>query len=266
MARAAIVLEAQVRGCSAEYYVNDIPVARLSPEVARVAVPLNHLLVSGLNTVEMLVNPGPSPSTARAGVRALRATGMRAIAQVALYPADGFPGDASAPRLLELAYSGSDREEAFPRAVGSGVELDVPFPTWAWARAPALQLDAPTIAEATQVVAALHAALRRGQPTAVAWLKRLAAQEVASAFGESATEQEARVVQLLEVAMRSPGWALAPLTDDLFDFRLCARGRLIECVARDWDPVVRSLPDADGESIEFPMWLGRADGELRILR
>ena len=59
------VLEAQVTGCSAELYVNDIPVTQVGVgQASSVALPVNHYLATGANTLALLVNPGPTPASA----------------------------------------------------------------------------------------------------------------------------------------------------------------------------------------------------------
>jgi hypothetical protein len=71
---------------------------------------------------------------------------------------------------------------------------------------------------------------------------------------------------MTEMILEEDGFALEPLVPETFDFRLCGRRRMLDCVAKDWRSVVRSKPNGDGLRSYFHMMLGRTGGKWWILR
>ena len=66
--------------------------------------------------------------------------------------------------------------------------------------------------------------------------------------------------------MATEGWQVLPLEPEAFDLRLCAGGRLVEAVNRDWLPSVRFLAPDEEEPYGYPMLLGRIGAELAVVR
>ena len=58
---------------------------------------------------------------------------------------------------------------------------------------------------------------------------------------------------------------IRPIYREEMDFRLCAGGRLVQIIDKNWQPTIRAIPQPDGEIYPFPIFLGRIDGELQIL-
>lgn len=58
---------------------------------------------------------------------------------------------------------------------------------------------------------------------------------------------------------------VAPLDPAQFDFRLCAGGRLVDCINKDWTPIIRA--DIGLEvPYEFPLYVGLYRGQWLALR
>jgi hypothetical protein len=51
-----------------------------------------------------------------------------------------------------------------------------------------------------------------------------------------------------------------------FDFRLCAHGRLVECVRNDWTPILKENLDDEGGQGTYSMFLALIDGDWQIVR
>lgn len=82
----------------------------------------------------------------------------------------------------------------------------------------------------------------------------------------------ARTKRIYRERAAEPDWAMEPLDPERFDFRLCADGRLVEIIDKDWQATVRSVPldDYGGPegkgACDYPMMLGKIKGKFHILR
>jgi hypothetical protein len=268
MARHILILEAAVENCSAEFYFNDIPLVRLVPGVTeRAAVPVNEFLVAGRNTVEVVLQPGPTPATARTEPQTLDDSAMTALGRLTLYPPDSFPGESVGRRYLQVAYRGGGKQQRFPWPVSQDVQLDSPFGAWSWQRADVLHLTSAVHAEVRGVIRSVQDLYRSRQFDRLLAFKHLGLSEWATAYGESAADQAASMRRVFdEEIWGSPDWSIENLDPAQYDLRLCAQGRLVECIAKDWWPIVRAAPTPSGARTRFAMLLGRLRGEWFQLR
>src|SRR2546427_826663 len=192
MASDWIVLEAQVTGCSAELYVNDIPVTQVGVgQASSVALPVNHYLATGPNTLALLVNPGPTPASAGAtGPEPQRAGGAKALATLARYRHRAVSGDGSGEELLAANWAGrGDGEpEAFPQRVDVTGNLGVELGPWAWQNAETLTLEEETTGQVATLIELVRAGLEHGDPQPFFDLGARSLQEIARAFDDSPDE------------------------------------------------------------------------------
>lgn len=268
MTRHLLTLEAAVERCSAEFYFNDVPLVRLaSGKTARAAVPVNELLIEGRNTVEVVVQPGPTPATARAGSQPLDDTAMLALARLELYPPDSFPGEGAGRRYLQLVYRGEGRQQQFPLPVIQEVQLDSPFGAWSWEQAEVLRLTPAMEREVRGVIHSVQGLYRTKQFDRLLAFKQHGVSEWAVAYGESAAVQASRMRRVFDDEIwNAPDWSIEDLDPAEYDLRLCAGGRLVECIAKDWEPIVRTRFDPTRPRTRFAMLLGRLRGEWLQLR
>ncbi|MEZ4455203.1 MAG: hypothetical protein R2882_01445 [Gemmatimonadales bacterium] len=63
-----------------------------------------------------------------------------------------------------------------------------------------------------------------------------------------------------------PHWSFPGVPRDQWDLRLVAGGRMVECIAADWEPILRSAADDEGNAFDIPLYLGRLGGRLQVLR
>ncbi|MEZ4409116.1 MAG: hypothetical protein R3A52_21990 [Polyangiales bacterium] len=204
MARAAVIVRVKVEGAAAEVRCNDIPMAHIEEGAPGVTFPINHVMVDGVNNVEVILRPGESPSKVRDGDVAQSADGVTVLVDASTYGPDNIPGDDPGTGLMRLRWDGAG-EERFPYSVSGDFEVASPFAPWAWERAPVLALDGPTITEAADVIRAIHAAFARKDFNAVTRWKERATREVAVAYGEDWAENEASAAQALNGDLERAG-------------------------------------------------------------
>jgi hypothetical protein len=265
----AVVVEAFVENCNAEVYLNDIPLGRIFGDGVRnpnLGLTFNDYATQGPNTLEIVVEPGDTPSVARTQGSSRDTGGMTAAARVSLYPPGLAIGEPGFRELQLVSFVGDGNARQFPYAVSAEVSIPTNFPEWEWERAPVLTLNAALVQEATQFLADFRRVYLHRDLAAQNALSELYMQEGCLALGEDFRERRAMINDLLTGMWQSPGWDMEPLEPDTFDFRLCAKGRLLQCISKTWQPVVSTTRDEEGERLMFPLFLGRVNGRLAWLR
>jgi hypothetical protein len=281
-----IYAELHVRLCTAELYLNGIPVLRnISPALPFSSIPVHQFLVPGANWLEVVVEPGPTPSRARDGESRRVAAGASVVARLVRCEEAPFtmdepsaPPPAPAPvegeKLAEITWNGDPFEiTTFPRILAVERDLGPQAGRWSWQDAPPLCLDDATRAEIASVLATVAGAFEGGRSSGALDLLQTRFAEDARAYPvHDPRTLKAELVSSIRRAANE-GWSVRPLDPARQDFRLCAGGRLVELVDRDWLPSLRFYsgatmgdePAPDGE-IPYAMMLARIAGRLVVVR
>ena len=118
----------------------------------------------------------------------------------------------------------------------------------------------------TEALAAAHLAFRSGDGVMMATLCDLYLREEARAYPAWTLENlRARLIRSVE-KNGAPGAEVAPLVPAEYDLRLCAGGRLVECVDRTWRPLLRVRGPDPKRLYPLPVFLGEVEGRFQILR
>ncbi len=258
--------ELKIDDCSAELWLNGIPLQRLEPDRSHnISIPAHLYLLDGQNKLEMVVNPGPIPSHARQGVSPASFKGW-ATARLAAYEVGEFTGDENAEVLLETSWdSSSAKSGTFPRIVEVSGNLGKMFGRWNWENATPLRLDVATVESVTAVLEEVRASLKTGDPEVLLRLAQSKFTNAAHAF--PARPFNTLVDQFRRVVARDStvkGWAFPKLDRDQFDFRLVADGRMLECINRDWRPTLRTVALSDGYPKYYQMLLCNIKGRWQV--
>jgi hypothetical protein len=190
------------------------------------------------------------------------------------YPVGVMSGDPSGVPLLTLDWSAAadlaalrSSLHAFPRRIVRSANLGPFFGRQSWQDARVLELNDDLRDDAAQFIMTVIDLLEGNVLDPI--LERSAARyrEVAAAYALSAQERAAIFRNGIAKLSGMPSWIFeTPQTEDDFSFRLCAGGRLLECIGPDWKPIVRAVMTEEGRFM-FPMLLGRTNGDdLQILR
>lgn len=266
MARSLVVLDVTVEGCDVEVWVNDIPVFQVPAAAGGGLHQVDHVLVNGENTFELLINPGPTPSVARTEKRTLPGDDVSVKVHAARCPPGTQPGEPDTVTLFRFGETLPDGPIEFPRSVRAVHPVEGSFGPWAWERAEVLQLDGALLQEATRYVQSMHGALSRKSFPGFWAHNEIAHREVCVAFDVALPERQRAAESALAELFAEPGFAMAPLVAEQFDYRLVAGGRMLDCVAKDGRGVVRTEPDGEGKAVRFPIMVGRFEGSIRGLR
>ena len=263
------VLECRVKGCEADFYLNDVPVFRRSEEAGAFAAGQFHeLLVAGRNELAIVVQPGKSPSAALSGGRAeRRVTGLEATAEakVVRYPHGAMIGGDEGVVLGAIRWESAEHRNpiVFPLVRSSAFERESSEAPWSWEQGAGLTVDEATTAKALGFVKELRFSLGLGKPDVFVSAASPRIADLARAYGHSPEEKREESVQW--VIGESPGWFFEPLKPAELDLRLCGRNRMVELVRKDGDPFLRCMPSADGGQTSFPLYLGNLKGEWLVV-
>jgi hypothetical protein len=267
------VLECTAEQCVAEFYLNGIPIMRRGVEGGEFCgVQVNHLLVDGDNILELTAFPGPVPSLSRWGEFGPRQRrGSTAAEKIKMslrkYPFGATVGGSEAEELARLEWQGSPddvRERAF--SLQTSADLGPMHGRWSWQDAPALTLDAAEQLELSELLDGLAAAIQVGDPGPFLAASETRIQETSRAYSTDPAERRAMINRGIFVDAGAPGFTVAPLMPSDFDFRLCAEGRMVELIAKDWQPILRAGPDRQGCYSYYDMFVSRIDGAWQIVR
>jgi hypothetical protein len=260
-------LVAEVESCDAEIYLNDMPFARLLEfENAAVALPVHPSIVDGNNEIKIVVNPGPVPASAQqvsSGSPLKPAARARArIVQVPL----GSPPDLQAAGLinLEFAVAGGPSVDG-PVVTAVSERLHETFGLRPWQRAQVLpELNAPLVADALSFIKTVATALQKGDAQVLAHLFRAKISAAAESYGLDGETQVQTFISQWVGAAASPKWRLADITPELASLRLVGANRVIDCVGKDWKPLLR-MADLSAGGFLLGMGVGLVDGQWSVV-
>jgi hypothetical protein len=267
------VLEGAAESCVAEFWLNGIPVMRRGVQGGEsFGVQVNHLLIDGDNTLEMTLFPGPVPSLSRWGAFGPRVHSdakppQRAWLQLCKYPFGATVGGPEREILRRLDWSpvaGEFREIAF--TIGTKVNLGSLYGRWKWQDAPVLKLDSFAMIELSEFLESLRESIGKGEPEPFIEVSEIRLEEISRAYSTDVAERRAMIDRGVYVDATAPGFEMAPLHPDHFDFRLCVGGRMVECIATDWDPILRGGPNRQGSYCYYDMFLSQIEERWHIVR
>lgn len=267
------VFECAVDNCTAEFYLNDIPIVMRSQDGGRLfGGQVNELVVDGINEIDAVIYPGPQPGQALSGPGGKRdrfvAADAKVFAALSTYPPGAVVGGPDRKQLIRMEWAADPDgwPEVLPKVMSAAQDLGPLLGEWAWEGAPRITLDEDTCQEIADFLGVLHAALAAGDPEPFIEAGAIRLEEVEKAFDlkPGSKAEHVRKVTLRDAA--EPWWGLQPLNPANFDLRLCAADRLVECIGRDFQPVLKETPDEDGGVGHYDMLLAKIDDRWQIVR
>lgn len=255
--------------CTAQFSLNDIPLARITgPEqtfFARSALPY---LRNGRNVLELVVQPGLTPSTAKTGQKDLNLPGARAFTGVSVYEEGAFVGSDAGMRLcrIDWQYGVAKEKEYAPRITRTEFTYSHILGPWGWEQADLLDMQRDR-REVDEQTALLHQAFAAGNPTPFLALgEKYFFPEMAQCHpGMLEADHKTGMAKDIQGNAARRGF-VKPLDLRKADYRLCAEGRLVQLIASDWTPILDTLPQEDGELFPLPIFLGRVAKHWYIMR
>ncbi len=198
---------------------------------------------------------------------------MTAKAAIMRYPMDAVVGDGSGIPLVQVSWRAYDefrtlREEPqpFPKWVSGQQDLGPMFGPPHWQQLETLTLDEPTVASLKEFVLKIRDHIEAGRAAPVLDLSKAKFVEVARAYGLDREERAGMFESILTDNCTDEDWLFETPEDDEWSFRLCGGDRLVECIARNWTPLVKGLRIPGKGRFLYPMFVGRQKGDWIIAR
>jgi hypothetical protein len=273
------VIECRANGVDVEFHLNGIPIVIRGPKYGQAqGCPVNHNIIDGVNEISMVVRPGPVPSQADTGPGGKKwkgkATSLEsAHIRLSKYPHGSVVGGPEGVELVRIDWPVKDekvnrddfQEGEFPFRMSAKIELGQVNGPWQWQSAPRLSLEKERAA-VTELLTRLHTSLNARDPEPFLEASALRLVELGKAYGKSPRNYAEAVRKITREDTADEKWGLEPLKPEEFDLRTVADGRMIECIAKDWRPILREKPAKDGSLSHYHMTVARIAGELRIVR
>lgn len=261
-----MVMRLTALGCHAEAWLNGLPVARVGPNDPAVTLPVHELAQSGLNRLELVVEPDALPPAL--GAEPAVAAHDRAARMALLLPRVGALIDEQNVRSLGAAEWGrpAGQPAALPAREVHEVELPVRFPRWRWLDAPVLTVTPALRKQALDFVLGLAGDLARGQTEGFLAAARLRTEELALAYQRSPQDETARLRTALEAAHAAGRLVWQPVKPETFALVPLAGSRLLDCRGEAGAPALQTLPDREGQVLSLPLRLSFVEGRFYVLR
>lgn len=268
-------LDMHVKDCIAEFLVNGIPIKRLDSNAYGFnSMVAHHQLIDGENTFEILINPGPTPSSARVLTRVendeRHNTQPKAMIQLMKYEVGAFAGDTDSGEILMQLNWEYDKEQhqklPFPMSTYSRYNLGRHLGKWAWQVCPKINLDTE-YSNITTIITQLYNAF---------------------ITGNSARFVSSLLPYLDDAGRALPAFGTVQLTKDItddindnkqltegaeefdankLDLRLCGNENLVQIINKDWRPTMR-IPlgeEYGGDDYEIEMFIGKVNGQWQAV-
>lgn len=265
------VIEAKVKGCAAEFYLNGFPLTVCSEDKGLELVqPVNQYVIDGENELAFVVKPGPIPSQAESGPpegkteAEVYVTGGESVTvSLCRYPYGAVTGGEERQVLQTLAWPLEIHEETHEYPLRMSVRFPVKTGTgpWQWEGLPEITLDDAARGEIAVFLEGLRTSLAERDPEPFLAAAAPRFDELAKAYEDPPFKKRNIFRRTLDEVD-----GMAELDPETFDLRLAAGGRLVECLANDWDPILRGAPDKDGNEDHYDMFIGREAGAWKIYR
>lgn len=260
-----LVLRLEAVGCTAEAWLNGVPIARVSHAQPTRVLPVHEFAVAGANEITLIVNPAPPGMPQEPQVQL--SDGLAWASVQLLLPRVGqiaHPSNARTLSQLEWHAPESDVYET-PLKIAGKIELPIAFPRWRWLDAPVVQ-DIPAVkVQAVKLLQGLAVDLARGEPESFIAATRLRFEELAQAYQRKLADEIGRCrADVQALRGMAPLKPMLPSSATLL-LRPVAEGRLLECLAADGLAALRGVHD-NGTVRLWPVRVAFIEGRLHVLR
>ena len=250
----------------AELYLNGFPILYASYTRPITAESVHPFLIDGLNTFELVIEPGQTPSVAREprDVSVDKEGYARAWLGGYAENAPVFPGQGRRVADIVFHRDAEPSDLKFPASFHASFDLGNWRGPLAWQDAPALRLDDEMRDAAFATLHRLVQIHRDGDVEALCDIFAPHIRDFVRIFGWTEADLRKRFQEMLVGYVDDPD-AILPWNESDTDFRLVAHGRLIECINKDWLPTLR-MRTPTGQILKKAVYLGIDGGKLRVFR
>lgn len=266
-----LVLRLEAIGCSAEAVLNGVPLLRVGAQQKRASLAVHEFTLAGANEIELILNPllplDLDAPVSEAVAEPHLSDGKLGASLRLLLPRVGsaaHPANARTLACLEWAPA-LDEVYLAPTRLRQSVDLPVAFPRWRWLDAPVIAASPALKVDLAAYLLKIALGLAKGDPEPLIQASRLRLEEQAQAYQRKLADDVGRLRQhLLQLHGARALKPDLPVSSKML-LRPVAGGRLLECLAPDGMPLLRS-PCAGGAQMMWPLRVSAIGGEFYVLR
>lgn len=265
------VLVTSAKNCTAEIYLNGIPLYVVSPEKSLFdSKTVNQFVVSGDNTLEAIIFPGPKPTLAsqRGETKTFQdETGLSI--KLSDYPRGAYAGSPGVILLGQVDFQipiGTEYET--PIHIKKKIKLGhTNLAPWSWEQTPNFSLDDDLKKEAIDLLKELQLSLNNGDPEPFIRASEPRFKDIATAYHFDVEDRKTVFREQLFEFKKNPNWEMENIIDKEVELRMCAENRMIDCLNSEWEPILHSKKNEKGQiDPAYPIKLSVLNGELKIVR
>jgi hypothetical protein len=187
---------------------------------------------------------------------------------VSILPEGAFYDDPRARVAGELRWQAPLTGFPAPVALSGQIEFAGASRNWFWPTGATLTaVDEVAVKKSVfELLRGLRESLNEKNPEPYLELAQPRFQDVTAAYQLPAGERVSVFREQFSRVCGEDGWGMEEIRFDQMDPRICANGRIVECVDRNWLPTLRSRPTPDGAvRLRFPTLLAHIGGNWRIV-
>lgn len=260
-----LMLRLEAADCTAEAWLNGVPIARVSPEQPTRLLPVHEFAVAGANDIALIVQPA-LPGMPEEPQAQLSDGQAWASVQLLLPRMGQISHPSNARTLAQLQWHVPDGEvyETPLRTLGK-VELPIAFPRWRWFDAPVVQDIPAAKVQAVKLLQRLAVDLARGESASFVAAARLRFEELALAYQRQPADEVERFRVGVQALRSAPSFKPVLTSAATLLLRPVAGGRLLECLAADGRAALRGEHE-NGTLRMWPVRLAFIEGRPHVLR
>lgn len=267
------VAECYAENVNVEFYINDIPLTIKGPGFGNfLGAPINQYLINKTNKISMIIRPGDTPARAKSGpvtgtYLSYSGVGEKAMMRICSYPKGSVVGGPEGEELLRLSWPEK-------RLIRKNVEIsDYALNNYpmvkeekfsigrlfgmpkAYQKASGLRISDTIKLSLSKFLEELHGCIEKGDADKFIALTSFRIHDNAISYDKNINENIDLIRAGFKHNLGSKTWKLSGLDPQSYDFRLCFDNRMIHCIAKDWKPIIREMPDKDGSCAYYDIFV-----------
>lgn len=264
------MLVTSAKNCSAEIYLNDIPLYTVTPETTLYdSRAVDPFVVSGTNTLKAIIFPGATPTQVNQKGERRFADGEASLSiNLSDYPPGAFEGDEGIVTLGQLNWKlPVDTEYETPVDANQAISITSNQAPWLWQKAPKMKLESRLKAEVFELLQTLRSCLNQGDPEPFIKASLPRFKEFALTYELDIDQRLDMFREQLQRNRKKPGWKIENISEETLELRLCGNNKMLDCLHKDWNSALRTKRNIKGIiETTYPIKLSMLKGELKIIR
>jgi hypothetical protein len=262
-----LILESKINNCVAEVHVNDVPVRKLAAPVTLDSRPVHQYLVPGQNRFRLVIQPGPNPGSALAPQKVAFVPDQPASAAMRLMsmPRGAFPDDPGVRVLFNQEWNApAGQPVQVPHLFEHSQEVPGAGHNWEWIRGATFNTPA-SVQPVLDLLRACREGFARRDPGPFLEAAQARFRVMQIAYGLEIESEIAKFRASFEKVASESGFQMESIDDANADLRICGDGKLVDCVDRAWEPILRSAKQPNGLiRLRYSVKVVRINGALQI--